>query len=170
VYEKTRGLLNFKHVIQKLPDVHFYIATGERIRQSHFPAVREHLSPLENVHFVENIAGPRGVRRILSDADLYALPSNLDCCPTTVLEASLMEKPVLGSRIGGIPEIIRDGHTGWAIDNNEIARWVDTIRLLTSDSKLVRKLGRQGREWVTENFSWEIIAAQVEAILRRFES
>jgi glycosyltransferase involved in cell wall biosynthesis len=168
VYQKTLGLLKFKRVIERLPDVHFYVTTGEEIRQSYFPLVREALSEFKNVHFVSGIHHPDGVRKLLSNSDLYALPSCLDCCPTTILEASLMEKPVLGSRIGGIPEIIRDGCTGWSIQNDDIEGWVDKIRLLTGDVTLSRKLGRQGRRWVSDNFGWSRIAAQVENMLKEF--
>jgi len=82
--------------------------------------VREALSEFKNVHFISGIRHPDDVRRLLSNSDLYALPSCLDCCPTTILEASLMEKPALASGIGGIPEIIRDGYTGWSIGNDDI--------------------------------------------------
>jgi len=167
VYQKTLGLLKFRRVIERLPDVHFYVTTGEEIMQSYFPLVREALSGLKNVHFVSGIRHPDGVRKLLSGSDLYALPSCLDCCPTTVLEASLMEKPVLGSRIGGIPEIIRDGYTGWSIQNDDIERWVSKISLLTDDATLSRKLGLQGRSWVSDNFGWPTIAAQVETMLKR---
>ena len=80
----------------------------------------------------------------------------------------MMEKPVLGSRIGGIPEIIRDGYTGWSIGNDDIEGWVDKIRLLAGDVTLSRRLGRQGRRWVSDNFGWPRIAAQVEKMLKEF--
>ena len=166
VYQKTLGLLKFRRVIERLPDVHFYVTTGEEIMQSYFPLVRDALSEFKNVHFVSGIRHPDGVRKLLSSSDLYALPSCLDCCPTTVLEASLMEKPVLGSRIGGISEIIRDGYTGWSIQNDDVERWVSKISLLTDDATLSRKLGLQGRSWVSDNFGWPTIAAQVERMLK----
>ena len=77
-----------------------------------------------------------------------------------------MKKPVLGSRIGGIPEIIRDGYTGWSIQNDDVERWVSKISLLTDDATLSRKLGLQGRSWVSDNFGWPTIAAQVERMLK----
>lgn len=98
VYEKTLGLLKFRRIIESIPDVNFYITTGEDIRQSYFPLVKSSLAHYKNVHFVAGISHPVGVRRLMTEADLYILATGLDCCPTTVLEASLMEKPVLGSR------------------------------------------------------------------------
>ena len=165
VYEKTLGLLRFARVVEKLPDVHFYITSGEDVRQAYFQLVQASFSCFKNVHFLRGIGHPEGVRRLLTSADLYVLPSNLDCCPTTILEASLMEKPVLGSRVGGIPEIISDGYTGWSIQNEDYDEWVSRIRMLTDNVRLSRRLGAQGRRWVAENFGWAKIASRVEQLI-----
>jgi glycosyltransferase involved in cell wall biosynthesis len=165
VYEKTFGLLNFGTVISKLPEVNFYVSSGQDIRQSYFPLVEQSLGQFKNVHFLSGIGHPEGVRRLLASSDLYVLASNLDCCPVTVLEASLMRKPVLGSRVGGVPEIISDGLTGWSIDNQNIDEWVHRIQSLVEDAKLAERLGTQGRKWVSENFGWATIAPQVERLI-----
>ena len=165
VYEKTLGLLNFGTVISKLPEVSFYVSSGEDIIQSYFPLVEKSLGKFKNVHFLSGIGHPDGVRRLLASSDLYVLASNLDCCPTTVLEASLMRKPVLGSRVGGVPEIISEGLTGWSIDNQNIDEWVYRVRSLVEDAGLAERLGRQGRGWVSENFGWATIAPRVGRLI-----
>jgi len=165
VYEKTLGLLRFGTVIAKLPEVNFYVATGEDIKQSYFPLVEKCLGQFRNVHFLSGIGYPDGVKQLLASSDLYVLASNLDCCPTTVLEASLMQKPVLGSRVGGVPEIISDGYTGWSIENENGEEWANRIQLLTQNTELSKRLGEQGRKWVSENFGWATIAPQVERLI-----
>jgi glycosyltransferase involved in cell wall biosynthesis len=165
VYPKTLGLLAFRRVIERVPDVHFYIATGERRNQPYFPLVEEKLGGLGNVHFLEDVSWPEGVRRLLSACDMYILASGLDCCPTTVLEASLMEKPVLASKIGGVPEIVAEGETGWTLGNNDVQGWAEKIRLLANDRSLSALMGKKGRLWVSERFTWEKIGHQVEEIL-----
>jgi len=72
---------------------------------------------------------------------------------------------VLASRVGGVPEIIADGYTGWTINNENIEAWVNKIDMLLKDSKLSRNLGRQGRRWVSERFGWNAIAPQVERLI-----
>jgi glycosyltransferase involved in cell wall biosynthesis len=166
IYLKTKGLIDFHGVIERLPHVHFYIAGGESWGGGYFRFVREALGKYENVHFIGNVPHPEGVRRALSACDIYAIPSGLDCCPYTVLEASLCEKPVLGSRIGGIPELIREGETGWTIPNENVDEWVDRISLLLEDEALSRKMGKEGRKFVAEKFSWKVIARQLETILK----
>ena len=71
VYEKTLGLLRFGTVIAKLPDVNFYVATGEDIKQSYFPLVEKSLGRFKNVHFLSDIGYPDGVKRLLASSDLY---------------------------------------------------------------------------------------------------
>jgi glycosyltransferase involved in cell wall biosynthesis len=165
ILPKVQGLLNFREVVNRLPKVHFYVAEGEAWAQNFLPLVKEHYARLHNVHFVKGITTSGAVSRLLTACDCYVLASGLDCCPTTVLEASLLEKPVLASRVGGVPEIIVDGYTGWSIDNNRIDEWVGKIEMLLADTKLARTLGTQGRKWVSEKFGWNSIASQVERLI-----
>lgn len=170
IYPKVVGLLNFRKVIEKMAETHFYITTGEPIEQSYFPMVKESLGTLPNVHFITGISHPNGVRQLLSSSDLYVIASGLDCCPTTVLEASLMERPVVGSHVGGIPELVVQGKTGWTVRNDDVEGWLKKIRELLNDRKMRLAMGRAGKEWVSRNFSWPIIARQVERILRENSS
>jgi len=167
VYRKVVGLLNFYNVITKLPEVHFYIAGGEAENQSFLPVIKDRLLSLPNVHFVSGITSTDSVRQMLTASDCYVLASGLDCCPTTVLEASLMGKPVIASRVGGVPEIVLENETGWTVENDNINAWVEKIKLTVTDSRLNRALGSKGRGWVREKFNWTAIAKQVEEILIR---
>jgi len=165
VYDKVAGLLKFKAVIQKMPKVNFYVAEGEKGSQTFLPLVKRHFSDVHNVHFVSNVNTIDGVRKMLTAADCYVLASGLDCCPTTVLEASLMRKAVVASRVAGVPETILEAKTGWTVPNGSINVWVEKINLLIDDAKLNRQLGDQGRKWVSHTFGWKTIADQVEKLL-----
>ncbi|MGD0423214.1 MAG: glycosyltransferase family 4 protein [Candidatus Bathyarchaeia archaeon] len=76
-----------------------------------------------------------------------------------------MGKPVIASRIGGVPEIILENETGWTIENDDVEDWVNKIRLTVTDSGLNKTLGDKGRSWVKEKFGWNTVARQVEDIL-----
>ena len=167
VFPKVQGLINFRKAVEKLPRVHFYIAEGEAWAQSFLSVVKEHYARVSNVHFVKGITSADEVSRMITACDCYVLASGLDCCPTTVLEASLLQKPVLASRVGGVPEIIEDGVTGWSVDNEDINSWVSRIETILQDPRLSRRLGSQGRQWVSEKFGWETIAPQVERLIIR---
>jgi len=165
VYGKVAGLLNFYRVMARLPEIQFYIAEGEEVDQSFLPMIKQRFLRLSNVHFVPGINSIGAVRRMLTACDCYVLASGLDCCPTTVLEASLMSKPVIASRVGGVPEIVLENKTGWTVGNDQVEMWVEKIKLGATDSRLSRTLGHKGRDWVAENFDWATVSKQVENIL-----
>ena len=165
IYPKVVGLLALQPVVANLPDINFYITEGERFDPGYLQVVKMRYAELKNVHFVPDINGPDAVRRLLSSVDCYVLASALDCCPTTVLEASLMKRPVIASRIGGVPEIIKEGITGWTINNGDNEIWVEKIRAVIDDPSLARRIGANGKKWVETNFSWNVIARQVEQLI-----
>ena len=165
VYPKVAGLVELRPVIESLPSVHFYITEGEKYDQRYVPLVREAFSRCSNVHFVRGIGDPVAVRKMLNSVDCYVLATGLDCCPTTVLEASLMRKPVVASRVGGVPETVVENMTGWTVPNGATKQWVECLRQLVDDARLRSKFGDAGRHWVAENFSWIKIASQVERLI-----
>jgi glycosyltransferase involved in cell wall biosynthesis len=165
VYRKVAGLLDFYEVIARAPDIQFYIAEGEAVDQSFLPQIKRRFQSLPNVHFLSGINSLPAVRKMLTASDCYVLASGLDCCPTTILEASLMNRPVIASRIGGVPEIVLENQTGWTIENDDVDSWVEKIRAAVSDRRLSESLGRRGRQWVSAKFAWTTIAKQVESIL-----
>jgi phosphatidylinositol alpha-1,6-mannosyltransferase len=76
-----------------------------------------------------------------------------------------MQRPVIASRVGGVPEIVLENESGWTIANEAITEWISKIRLVLNDGRIRRKMGEQGRAWVASRFNWNTIAAQVERIL-----
>ena len=165
VYPKVAGLLKLRPVVEKLRGIHFYIAEGESVDQHHLRLVKDAYSNLQNAHFVSNVSSLEMVRKMLTACDLYVLASELDCCPTTVLEASLMKKPVIASKVGGVPEIVSEGVTGWTIANGRVDEWSEKILLAVNDTRLNHQLGNNGRKWVAKYFGWKSIARQVEDLI-----
>jgi len=157
ILPKVRGLLGFVRVVKEMPEVNFYISGGQPISQTYESLVRETFANLPNVHMLGQVDYPSGLRRLLSEADVYVLASGLDMCPTTVLEAALMERPVVASRVGGVPEIILEGKTGYTVPNGDVHKWVSILRTILSDRKLAKQLGKNGRRWVAKNFNWNRI-------------
>ncbi|MEM3754888.1 MAG: glycosyltransferase family 4 protein, partial [Candidatus Bathyarchaeia archaeon] len=142
ILPKVKGLLWFSNVVKEMRDVNFYIAGGG----PYTPLVKKAYSKLRNAHFLGRLSHPDGVRKFYASCDLYALPSGLDCCPVTLLEASACGKPVIASRVGGIPELIEEGLTGWTIENGKLDEWVEKIYSILSDKELEKKYGEEGRK------------------------
>lgn len=94
--------------------------------------------------FMSGVNTLSGVRRILT-ADCYVLASGLDCCPTKILEASLMRKPVIARSVAGVPETVLEDRTGWTIQNESTMEWIQKINFVMKDATLSRRPGERGR-------------------------
>jgi glycosyltransferase involved in cell wall biosynthesis len=162
IFPKVRGLLWFSDVVKQMEDVHFYIAGGG----PYTPLVQRTYSGLRNAHLVGRLPYPDGVRRFYLSTDAYVLPSGLDCCPTTLLEASLCAKPTIASKIGGIPELIIEGETGWTVQNGRSDQWVSKIRSVLEDPGLAEMIGENARCFVAKNFAWSTQATKFSSMIR----
>ena len=80
-----------------------------------------------------------------------------------MIEAMACETPVICSRIGGLPEVVHDGTTGFVIDAGDVDSLHDCISALTTDARLVHKMGRAAREDVLARFTWDHCARRCVA-------
>jgi len=84
----------------------------------------------------------------------------------SVLEAMASATPVVASRIGGVPEVVVDGETGFLVDPGDVGALSDRIAALVSDRRLARRLGDNARVAVTERFTWQACARRCVAAYR----
>src|SRR5215211_6447196 len=117
----------------------------------------ETLNVSDNVTFVgkqANIADYLGV------ADVFLLPSELESFGLAALEAQACEVPVIATRIGGIPEVVTEGETGYLSDVGDVEKMSeDAIRLL-GDEDLRRAFGEKGRELGLQRYGSDKIIPQ----------
>jgi glycosyltransferase involved in cell wall biosynthesis len=71
------------------------------------------------------------------------------------LEAAACEKPVIASRVGGLPEVVRDGITGLLVDATRVEDLAEAIATLYQCPDLRRTMGVAGRALVAGTYSWE---------------
>ncbi len=97
----------------------------------------------------------------LAMADVVAVPSIIEATSLFVLEAMAMQKPVVATRVGGIPEVLseREGVLVEAGDHEGLARALVT---LLEDESLRAELGRRARERVLREFTWRRVARRTE--------
>ncbi len=76
--------------------------------------------------------------------------------PRSVIEAFALGKPVIGSRIGGIPELVRDGETGLTFEPGNAEDLRAKVKLLISNPDMVSEMGRTARRFVEEKLNPEI--------------
>ena len=157
VWGKTKEILVLKKAIMSLPNVHFYwVGFGqyqERILQE--------LNTFDNFHWLGKFPWeeyPEKVRQFLTEIDIYALPTGIDTTPLSCREAMSMEKPIVASDVGGIPEMIYDGKTGFLVSEGNAEQWIDKISFLLKNENTAKEMGKAARQLIIEKFNWDILA------------
>jgi len=163
IWEKTKEMLVLTKVIGKFPQVTFYWVGDGPYRQKVLPE----LEKFDNFKWLGSFEYPKKIRDFLSEIDAYALISGIDMSPLTLLEAQLMEKPVIATNIGGIPELMIDGKTGFLIEKNNPKELEEKIVLILNEVNS-EKMGLEGRKFVIENFDWKIIAKKFKDTLEKY--
>jgi glycosyltransferase involved in cell wall biosynthesis len=101
---------------------------------------------------------------ILAAADLFVLPSLSEGFPFVLLEALAMGRPVVASRVNGIPELIEDHKTGLLVPPRDPQALARAIREVLSDPTAASKMGAEGRAVVQERFTVDRMVANTMAI------
>ncbi|MFA5112424.1 MAG: glycosyltransferase family 4 protein [Desulfobaccales bacterium] len=84
--------------------------------------------------------------------------------PQSLLQAQAMARPVIGTTVGGIPEVVLEGDTGLVAPPRDAAALARAMGRLRRDADERRELGQRGRQLVIERFSLEQMAAELEAV------
>jgi glycosyltransferase involved in cell wall biosynthesis len=163
IWGKTKEMMILPKIIEKMPHVTFYWAGDGIYKDKILPL----LENFENFNWVGNLDYPDKVQEFLSEIDIYALFSGMDGLGQSVIEASLMEKPVIATNSGGIPETIENGKTGFLIESGDTQEWVNKISLILENSEISRKLGMNGKKFVVKKFNWEIISDEIIELVNK---
>ena len=94
----------------------------------------------------------------MAAADLFVLPSTLEGCPISLLEAMAAGRPVVASRVGGIPEVVRSVKHGTLVPAKDPAALAEAIQDLATDDRRRDEIGRYNRTFAKEELSWTHVA------------
>ena len=151
VWTKTKEMLSLKNILEKFPNVMFYWAGDGIFRQQ----ILDNLGKYKNFKWLGSLQYPNKVKQFLSSIDLYLLLSGYDTFGMTIIEAEIMQVPVIATNVGGTSETLINGKTGFLVKQGDIKEINDKITLLLSDKDIAKQMGDEGRKFVIENFSWE---------------
>ncbi|HEX2031983.1 MAG TPA: glycosyltransferase family 4 protein, partial [Actinomycetota bacterium] len=133
-----------------------------------YPALVRRLASGRDVQFLGPVPDDE-LPALYRRAEVFVLPSVSRTCygkevrisellGLSVLEAMASGTPVVCSRIGGVPEVVRDGETGFVVTPGDIDELRERLWQVLADRALAERLGRNGREWVVERFTWDACA------------
>ena len=94
-------------------------------------------------------------RDLLAACSLLILPSRTESFGIVFPEAWMYDKPVIGARAGGIPEVITDGVDGFLVPFGDVSALAGRIRLLLADADLAQRMGEAGHRKTVESLTWD---------------
>ena len=148
------------YVIEEIPDALFFIA-GDGPQRTDLEKECQKLGILSSVFFLGNL---EDARSFIYEMDLLVLPSLNEGMGRVLLEAQVMGKPVIGTRVGGIPDVIREGGTGLIVPPKDPRALAEAILNLLRDPERCRAMGEAGKKWVDEKFGVEVMVSQISKL------
>ncbi|MCB1098066.1 MAG: glycosyltransferase family 4 protein [Verrucomicrobiae bacterium] len=111
---------------------------------------------INNVRFIGYVAGEEKKSIIASSLGVLFPSIWEEPLSTIAYEAYEQSVPFVTSRVGGMPEVVNHGETGWVLERGDRTQWVEVIRLLVSNRELVVSTGSKGRAWLEANVSGSV--------------
>ncbi len=141
---------------------------------SDLPRERDYLKSLHELVLDYKLQGKviftgfvKNIEDLIPAADLVVVPSiKNDSCPRMVIEAMAGGKPVIGTEVGGIPELITEGKDGFLVQPGNSGQIADRIIEILSDDSMRERMGKNARRTARKRFRVEEQAMRIEKLLR----
>ncbi len=158
----------FAEIIQKHRDLKLLVA-GDGALKTDLESLCRTLGLQQNVDFLGAISRAE-MPKLYKAADIFVLPSISESFPNSLLEAMAMEKPIIATRVGAVPEIIQDGKEALLVSPGDQKSLARAIERLVSDDGLDKRLSRNAKILVKKKYTWESVTQKTlkiyEDILR----
>ena len=118
-------------------------------------------------HCVHLIGFRQDVPALLAILDVVVIPSFEEGIPQSLTQALAMERPVVASAVGGVPEVVQDGLSGLLVPPRNPEILAQKIACLLSDPIAATRMGKIGRQVIHERFSMEHMLTQTESVYRQ---
>lgn len=157
-------------LIRALPSEERLTIVGTAGHDSHppesgYPELLRQLARGKNVRWLDGVPDEE-LPGLYRTAGLVVLPSVLVSCyghrvdisellGLVLLEAMASETPVVCTRVGGPPEVVQDGVTGFVVDPGDADQLRGRLETLLANEALARQMGRAGRSWVETHRTWD---------------
>lgn len=99
--------------------------------------------------------------KALAQASIFLLPSYLEGLPVAILEAMAYGLPIISTPVGGIPEAVVNGETGFLIEPGDVDDMVQKLTLLLHDAELRLKMGTSAKKRMIEKFDVDAVMEQL---------
>ncbi len=149
---KEKGILNLVEAIKDIPDSKLLIAGDGPERENIESYIKEH--KLDGRITLLGYQNQDSIREYIRNSRFIVVPSIcFENCPYSILETLEIGKPVIGSRIGGIPELIEDGKNGFLYKSDSILELKEKMQELFANNEKVNDFSNNSRKLYEKNYS-----------------
>jgi L-malate glycosyltransferase len=120
----------------------------------------------DSVEFIGYVPND-SIYKFLVAHHIMVMPSLQEAFGVAALEAGACGRPVIATRVGGVPEIVLNNRTGLLVPPNDVEALAEAIVTMAKDEEMRRSMGRAGYEFVRDNYSWEKSLDQMCGIYER---
>jgi glycosyltransferase involved in cell wall biosynthesis len=149
-------------VAAAIPEVRFLLVGDGELR----PQIERQIKELKIEKQVILTGFRNDIPRLLAAMDIVALSSHLEGLGTSLLDAMAMARPVVASRVGGIPEMVEDGVTGRLVPPRDPDALAGVLIELIRRPDEQKRMGEAGRTRMLKTFSADAMVAATEAVYR----
>lgn len=162
---KEKGVLNLIKAMEALPSFNLkVVGDGEELPKL---AAYVHEQQVENVEFLGPVWG-EDLKPILAAARMVVVPSVWpENSPFVIYQSFAAGKPVIGARVGGIPDLIDDGDNGLLFEAQDVDGLAERIEMLASRPDLAGQMGRKAREKAEREFDPQVHYDRMMAVYER---
>jgi glycosyltransferase involved in cell wall biosynthesis len=139
---------------------------GEGEEEAALRAQAQRLGLSASVDFLGAVA-PGDLAPHYLAADVVVLPSRREGLGLVLVEALFCRRPVIGTRVGGIPDVVADGQTGLLVPPDDPLALAEALARLLHDPALAARLAAAGYEHVRQHFSGQVVAWRMAAVYRQ---
>jgi len=152
-------------IVERFPQVRLILAGDGTVRQALERQIAE-LGLVDHVEFRGWIA-PDEVPALMNEATIVVLPSRWEGLPSVALQAAMMARPIVATRVGGIPEVVVHRETGLLVEPEDVSALAAAIAFLLMSPEIAVEMGSTGRRRVQEVFGWDKCVGEYEDLYRQ---
>jgi glycogen(starch) synthase len=152
-------------IIDRFPHIRLTVAGDGPERPALERQVRQ-LNLSDVVDFVGWVS-PDKVPELLNTATIVLMPSRWEGFGLVALEAASMARPVIASRVGGLPEVVAHGETGFLVETENSWALAGAIDFLLTNHERATQMGQSGRSRAQKLFNWERCVEAYDTLYRK---
>lgn len=162
-YKGIEYLIEAMQLLQEMPEATLSIL-GKGPEEESLKRRVKGLGLERNVEFLQASIPNYEMPFLYNECDVYVQPSIIEPYGIAVLEAMACGKPVIGTRVGGMLDTIKDGETGFLVEPGNAEEIAASIMSLSNENKRM-EMGIRAREWVVANFEWMVIGRRYQEVI-----